>query len=165
MRFITHHQSQFLSMSNGQQMLLIWLHTEITNLGLSWQPAFSPCKIQSWQCKTGLTTDLNVPVFNFCFISFLTDSPAPSAAPKLRVIILLEKLNILQHTDFTRQDQGRVGGCNLIQIYQSSSFLVDEASIADWISFHQNISTFSSSWKLFPALPALVWSGHAPSFH
>ena len=30
--------------------------------------------------------------FNFCFISFLTDSPALSAAPKLRVIILLEKL-------------------------------------------------------------------------
>ena len=54
--------------------------------------SFFSCKIQSWQCSTALTTDLNVPVFNFCFISFLTDSPAPSAALKLRVIILLEKL-------------------------------------------------------------------------
>ena len=77
-------------MSNGQQMLLIWLHTGITNLGLSWQPVFLFLQntILAVELKTDLTSDLNVPVFNFCSISFLTDSPVPSAAVEQRVIIL-----------------------------------------------------------------------------
>ena len=153
-------------MSNGQQMLLIWLHTGITNLGLSWQPVFSSCKIQSWQRNTALTTDLNVPVFNFCFISFLTDSPAPSAAPKLRVIILLEKLFCkCFETGRLYQPGPRtmvgwvVGTLLLVSLVV---FLVNEASLTGFlfIKIFQHFRQVGNCSR-----PPLVWSGLVMPLH
>ena len=154
-------------MSNGQQMLLMWLHTGITNLGLSWQPVFSLAKSNPGRAAQHWPA---ISMFQFLiFVSFHFWQILQSRSP-VRHYFIGENILQMYSQTVRSTDHGRVGGWNWRQFYQTFRFCLMKHRWLDF--FPSKYFNIFVKLEIVPALsspllawPGLVWSGLVMPLH